>query len=90
MQIVGGGAARGADAREGRWQASLGAAPVRQEGGGGGVARIGEEVETGAFQKQVKGEKYICQLAALGWSAGWVGRQAVVRAEMPPAAVKRK
>ena len=51
MQIVGGGAARGADAREGRRQASLGAAPVRQEGGGGGVAGIGEEVETKAFQK---------------------------------------
>ena len=62
---------------------------ARKEGGGG-VARIGEEVESEAFQKQVKGEKYICQLAAVRWSAGWVGRQAAVRAEMPPAAVKRK
>ena len=58
--------------------------------GGGGVAGIGEEVETKAFQKQVKGEKYISQLAALGWLAGWVGPQAAVRPEMPPAAVKRK
>ena len=35
------------------------------------MARIGEEVEIKAFQKQVKGEKYICQLAAVRWSAGW-------------------
>ena len=71
LQIVVSRAARGADAREGRRLASLGAAPVRQEGGG--VARIGEEIETEAFQKQVWGEKYIFQLASVGWSAGWLG-----------------
>ena len=54
------------------------------------MAGIGEEVEIKAFQKQVKGKKYIWQLAVVRWSAGWVGPQAVVRAEMPPAAVKRK
>ena len=38
--------------------------------GGGGVAGIGEEVESEAFQKQVKGEKYIWQVAVAGWLTG--------------------
>ena len=48
------------------------------------MGRIGEEVGAETFQNQVRGEKYICQLAAVGWLAGWVGWQGAVRAEMPP------